>query len=229
MCTVTRYHISPGVLRYTKYTQRPDLRVRAVLGRVRDRACACTDALHNIFAIVKCKVPAREGVPLSQLFLASRSHTPLRNPGYVYVYMCAWVCESERREATGAAKARGEVGERRLESKFLSSHVNRDVAGAIEGLSTYFYIPFLKRPSCAPHSFYSFKYLRSKKSHRDITSRERARWMHDKIISEVSIIIIKLVKSDQREISNRRPKASYHCYIIWMENYTPSKNLEYIS
>lgn len=82
MCTVTRYHISPGVLRYTKYTQRPDLRVRAVLGRVRDRACACTDALHNIFAIVKCKVPAREGVPLSQLFLASRSHTPLRNRVY---------------------------------------------------------------------------------------------------------------------------------------------------
>lgn len=106
MCTVTRYHISPGVLRYTKYTQRLDLRVRAVLGRVRDRACACTDALHNIFAIVKCKVPAREGVPLSQLFLASRSHAPLRNPVYVYVYMCAWLCESERRKATGAAKAR---------------------------------------------------------------------------------------------------------------------------
>lgn len=58
----------------TKYTQyscmRSRPRIYTCMGmcvrarnvdRVRDRACACTDALHNIFAIVKCKVPRGRG------------------------------------------------------------------------------------------------------------------------------------------------------------------------
>lgn len=46
--------------------------------------------------------------------------------------------ESERVE--GGKECRG-----CLESKFLSPHVNRYVDGPIEGLSTYFCIPFLRR------------------------------------------------------------------------------------
>ena len=56
--------------------------------------------------------------------------------------------------STSGRKRGGEEGRRRrargrkagcLESKFLSSHVNRYVDGPIEGLSTYFCIPFLRR------------------------------------------------------------------------------------
>lgn len=190
---------------------------------------------------------ARESPAEPAFPCVARSHTPLRNPVYVYVYVYvhiwserAWLCGSERREATGAAKARRAVGERRLESKFLSSHVNRDVAGAIEGLSIYFYIPFLKRFSCALHILsiffllLFFKYFRaSEKSHRDTISRERARWIiHDTIINSEIIIKINLVqaKSDQSKITNwLLLKTMYHCYIAWMGNYTFSKNLEYIS
>lgn len=111
-------YFSRCTIRYTnnKYTQRPtNVRVRVVLGRVRDRACACTDALHNIFAIVKCKVPARERVPLSQLFLASRSHTPLRNSVYVCVCICvcverACVVVWERKERSYGCAAKARLG-----------------------------------------------------------------------------------------------------------------------
>lgn len=128
MYTVTRYDI-PSVL--SARERRPACpRVctyvcgaRAVGCRVRDRACACTDALHNIFAIVKCKAPAR-GSPAEPAF-----------PRAAFAHCAAPQFRVRGREER-------EMGRRRLESKFLSSHVNRDVARAIEALSTYFYIPF---------------------------------------------------------------------------------------
>lgn len=140
-------------IRYSKYakcTRTPGPRTvyvytcvhrRAVGCRVRDRACACTDALHNIFAIVKCKAPAR-GSPAEPAFpRAAFAHCTA--PQFC-VQRAARGCVRGRKERKLRVRQKlAEMGRRRLESKFLSSHVNRDVVRAIEGLSTYFYIPFL--------------------------------------------------------------------------------------
>lgn len=108
---------------------------------MRDRSCACNGALHNIFAIVKCKVPPRGGSPAEPaLPYAAFAHT---TTPYRCRNGCSYMKRKSEKRSYGCTKARGNG--RRLESKFLSSHVNRDTARAIEDLSTYFYIPVLKR------------------------------------------------------------------------------------
>lgn len=106
----------------TKYTQYSCMRSRPRIcvcvcarnvDRVRDRACACTDALHNIFAIVKCKVPrGRGGVPLSQLFPASRSLA--YSPHTVPQNGCAKAerTKEEAKGTEGKERARRYKGER---------------------------------------------------------------------------------------------------------------------
>lgn len=122
----------------TKYTQYSCMRSRPRtcvcvcarnVDRVRDRACACTDALHNIFAIVKCKVPrGRGGVPLSQLFPASRTlRTQFRRTAVrKRKGRRRWPRVRRGRNGRDAIRVSETRGNgRRLESKFLSSHVNR--------------------------------------------------------------------------------------------------------
>ena len=53
--------------------------------------------------------------------------------------------KKERERERESESGRGKECRGCLESKFLSPHVNRYVDGPIEGLSTYFCIPFLRR------------------------------------------------------------------------------------
>lgn len=100
---------------------------RAVGCRVRDRACACTDALHNIFAIVKCKAPAR-GSPAEPAFpRAAFAHRTA--PQFCAERRRAAVCEGGRRERYGCGKSSWKWGEMPRKQVFVFSCKSRRSQG----------------------------------------------------------------------------------------------------